>query len=155
MSARLLLIDDDPLFRSLLTAAVDGEFDVTAAAEGSQGYYAAIHRPHDIAVVDVQMPGWDGLKTISMLKANPLTAKTPVVILSSEASKSTIVEAIRLGAKDYVLKTGFSKAEFLAKVRKHVAGEHAVSRAEAPAAVAAAAPVSAAVADALDTDNWE
>ncbi|MEM1061386.1 MAG: response regulator [Planctomycetota bacterium] len=156
--ARILVIDDDPLFRSLLAASLD-RHTVETAADGSEGYYMAIAAVPDVMILDLQMSGWDGLKTLTMLRGNPLTASVPVIMLTSDGTRAQIVEAVRLGASDYVLKPGFSKDELVAKVEKYLA-------ARVPAAAVNTATVSAdspaelvssdvPTADFVDDDNWE
>ena len=53
--ARVLVIDDDPLFRSLITSILRRDFLVSVAADGSEGYYKAIEHPPQLAIIDVQM----------------------------------------------------------------------------------------------------
>jgi DNA-binding response OmpR family regulator len=113
--ARILVIDDDPLFRSLITAILRKDYFVSVASEGSDGYYKAIEHPPQLLIVDVQMPGWDGLRTVQAIRAHQLLAKTPVMMLTSDASRQTVVAAIQCGANDYVIKTTLSRDELLKK----------------------------------------
>jgi len=116
--ARILVIDDDPLFRSLITAILRKDYFVSVASEGSDGYYKAIEHPPQLLIVDVQMPGWDGLRTVQAIRAHQLLAKTPVMMLTSDASRQTVVAAIQCGANDYVIKTTLSRDELLKKARR-------------------------------------
>jgi DNA-binding response OmpR family regulator len=120
--SRILVIDDDPLFRSLIISVLRKDYLVSIAGEGAEGYYKALEHPPDIAVVDVQMPGWDGLKTLKSFRAHPALANVPVVMLTSDASKETVLAALNAGAIDYVIKTSFSKEEFLHKLERHLPG---------------------------------
>jgi len=115
---RILIIDDDPLFRSLIVSVLRADFVVAVASDGEEGYYKALEHAPDLAVVDVQMPGWDGLKTLKMFRSQPSLATIPVVMLTGDASKDTVLAAIHSGANDYVIKVSFSKEEFLGKLNR-------------------------------------
>ncbi len=116
--ARILVVDDDPLFRSLIVSLLRKDFLVSVASEGSEGFYKALEYPPDMAIVDIQMPGWDGLKTLKAFRSHPKLAQVKIIILTSDASKGTVVAAIRGGADDYLIKTSFSKREFHQKLDK-------------------------------------
>ncbi|MFH1303921.1 MAG: response regulator [Planctomycetota bacterium] len=117
-NARVLVIDDDPLFRNLMVSFLRSEYIVSVASDGSQGFYKALEYPPDIAIVDVQMAVWDGLQTLKAFRSHPMLSQTKIIMLTSDASKETVVAAIQGGANDYIIKTSFSKSEFLDKVRK-------------------------------------
>lgn len=118
-SPRVLVIDDDPLFRNLMVSFLHREYIVSVASDGSEGFYKALEYPPDIAIVDVQMDVWDGLQTLKAFRSHPILNQTRVIMLTSDASKETVVAAIQSGANDYIIKTSFSKLEFLEKVRKY------------------------------------
>lgn len=126
--ARILVIDDDPMFRNLVVSMLRKDFLVSVAASGEEGYEKAKeHRP-DIAVIDIQMPGWSGIETLQVFRSDPDLSKTKTMILTGDASKDTVVAAIQSGANDYVIKTCFSKDEFLQKVGRLVPGiDHAAA----------------------------
>jgi DNA-binding response OmpR family regulator len=116
--ARVLIIDDDPLFRSLITSMLRRDFLVMVAADGSEGYYKALEHLPQVAIIDVQMPGWDGLRTVQAFRAHQALARVPVMMLTSDASRQTVVAAIQCGANDYVIKTTLSRDELLKKTRR-------------------------------------
>tara|TARA_R110002111_G_scaffold262289_1_gene337772 strand:+ start:49030 stop:49638 length:609 start_codon:yes stop_codon:yes gene_type:complete len=123
-NARVLVIDDDPLFRNLMVSFLRREYIVSVASDGSQGFYKALEYPPDIAIVDVQMAVWDGLQTLKAFRSHPLLSQTKIIMLTSDASKETVIAAIQGGANDYIIKTSFSKSEFLDKVRKFAQPGH-------------------------------
>ncbi len=116
--ARVLIVDDDPLFRSLITSMLRRDFLVMVAADGSEGYYKALEHLPQLAIIDVQMPGWDGLRTVQAFRAHQTLAKVPVMMLTSDASRQTVVAAIQCGANEYVIKTTLSRDELLKKTRR-------------------------------------
>lgn len=119
---RVLIIDDDPLIRTLLVSALKKECLVAVASEGSEGFYKALELTPDVAVIDVNMPGWDGLKTLNAFRAHPTLAGVKVIMLTADASKQTVMASIRGGASDYLIKTNFSKADFYRKLNRLVPG---------------------------------
>lgn len=117
---RVLVIDDDPLFRSLLTSMLRKEYLVSVACDGAEGYYKALEQPPALAIVDIQMPGWDGLKTLKAFRSHHLLAHVPVMMLTSDSSRQTVMAAIQGGARDYVIKTTLSRDDFLQKVSRQL-----------------------------------
>ena len=119
---RILVIDDDPLFRNLLVAMLRRDFEVSVATEGSEGYFKALENPPDAAVVDIHMPGWNGLKTIQSLRAHPTLAGLQVIVLTADTSKETLEAALEAGADDYLLKTRLAREDLLMKLERLLPG---------------------------------
>ncbi len=113
---RILVVDDDPLFRSLMVSVLRRDFTVSVAPDGADGFYRALDQVPDLAVLDIQMPGWDGIKTLKAFRTHPLLARVKVVVLTSDASRETVLAAIQAGADDYIIKTAFSRDEFRQKL---------------------------------------
>ena len=112
----ILVIDDDPLFRSLMVGVLRRDFDVTVACDGADGFYRALDCKPDVTVLDLQMPGWDGLKTLRAFRAHPSLTDVKVMVLTSDSSRETVLAAIHAGADDYTIKTAFSRDEFRQKL---------------------------------------
>jgi DNA-binding response OmpR family regulator len=70
----ILVIDDDPLFRSLIVAVLRKDFRVSVSSDGAEGFHAALDDKPDVTVLDLQMPGWDGLKTLQTFRTHPRLA---------------------------------------------------------------------------------
>jgi CheY-like chemotaxis protein len=119
---RVLIIDDDPLIRSLLVSTLRKDCLVAVATEGSEGFFKALELKPDVAVIDVNMPGWDGLKTLETFRTHPDLKNVKVIMLTADASKQTVMAAIHGGADDYIIKTSFSKADFHRKLNRLVPG---------------------------------
>lgn len=115
---RVLVIDDDPLFRSLITSMLRRDFLVTVAGDGAEGYYKALEFPPQLAIIDIQMPGWDGLRTLQAMQAHKALTNIPVMVLTSDATRQTVLAAIQSGAKDYVIKTTLNRDDLLAKASR-------------------------------------
>ena len=100
---RVLVIDDDPGIREYLEAAVSRQgYEVLAARDGEDALANLDHFRPDIVTLDVILPGMDGLETLRRLKQR--LPEVPVVMLSGHGQARTIVEAMRLGACDFLRK---------------------------------------------------
>jgi response regulator RpfG family c-di-GMP phosphodiesterase len=122
---RLLLVDDDPGFRALLQAtfqAVDVELNEADNA-ASAAAAIATHRP-DVIVLDVSMPGMDGIAFCTKLKRDPRTREIPVVVLSGSDGGSD--DAAKGAGAEVFLRKPFSPLELLAVVERLAGGLHGV-----------------------------
>jgi two-component system phosphate regulon response regulator PhoB len=113
----LLLIDDERDLIELVRYNVEREgFDVIATHDGREGLeIARRHRP-DLILLDVMMPGMDGLEVCRALRRDAATERTPVIMLTARASESDRVVGLELGADDYLTKP-FSPRELVARVK--------------------------------------
>ena len=102
-SAKLLIIDDDEVVRASLAAYLeDSGFSVLQAANGLQGLQVFEQEHPDLVICDLRMPQVDGLELIR--RVNQLQSDTPVIVVSGAGVMSDAVEALRLGAADYLIK---------------------------------------------------
>ncbi|MEE3332264.1 MAG: sigma-54 dependent transcriptional regulator [Myxococcota bacterium] len=100
---RVLVIDDDPGIRDYLGAAVSRQgYEVFAEANGEEALSKLHVSKPDIVTLDVVLPGMDGLETLRRLKQR--LPEVPVVMLSGHGQARTIVDAMRLGASDFLRK---------------------------------------------------
>jgi DNA-binding NarL/FixJ family response regulator len=129
MSINILIADDHQVVRTGLKTMLAGtEFNVIAEAiDGDEAVkLAAKHKP-DLVLLDIRMPGIDGLAALSRIKmAQP---NTPVLMLSTYDNPTYVAKAVALGASGYILK-GASRDELIASFRKVAAGEDAWTRDE-------------------------
>ena len=102
----VLVVDDDATIRRLLQITLETEgFTVTTAGDGMEGLRMAQEVPRpDLVLLDIMMPGMDGLQVCHTLKNDPATADTPVVLLSAKAQSHDIELGMRVGADDYITK---------------------------------------------------
>ncbi|KRW59959.1 two-component system response regulator RssB [Pseudomonas sp. TTU2014-080ASC] len=102
-SATLLIIDDDDVVRASLAAYLeDSGFHVLQASNGLQGLDVFQSKSPDLVICDLRMPQVDGLELIRRI--NALQVETPVIVVSGAGVMSDAVEALRLGAVDYLIK---------------------------------------------------
>ena len=102
-SAKLLIIDDDEVVRASLAAYLeDSGFQVLQAGNGLQGLEVFEREQPDLIICDLRMPQIDGLELIRRISA--LNSEIPVIVVSGAGVMSDAVEALRLGAADYLIK---------------------------------------------------
>ncbi len=117
----ILAVDDTTeslaLLHALLTPA---GYEVRPADSGELAIASLQHRPTDLVLLDIRMPGMDGLEVIRHLKAREETRKVPVILMSAHAEVDDWVKGLKLGAVDYISKP-FQAEELLSRVRTHLA----------------------------------
>ena len=101
--ATLLIIDDDDVVRASLAAYLeDSGFSVLQASNGMQGLETFELKQPDLVICDLRMPQVGGLELIRQVTS--ISAQTPVIVVSGAGVMSDAVEALRLGAADYLIK---------------------------------------------------
>jgi two-component system response regulator PilR (NtrC family) len=103
MAERLLVVDDEQSMREWLTIALSQDgFEVESAGSGEDALKVLERTPIDLALVDLRMPGLDGLETLRRIKQ--LEESVSVVIMTAYATAETAVQALKEGAYDYIIK---------------------------------------------------
>ena len=111
---RVLLVDDDPTLRRTLAIGLRAaEHEVLIAADGRSALQAVREDRPDVVVLDLRLPDLSGVEVLRRLRA---WSTTPVVVLSARAESTEKVQALDLGADDYVTKP-FGMDELLARIR--------------------------------------
>jgi two-component system KDP operon response regulator KdpE len=111
---RILVVDDEPqLTRVLRTGLKSRGYDVRAAADGLSGFETFMDWKPDLVITDLAMPEMDGLELCRRVRA---ISPVPIIVLSAKGEEKTKVEALDVGADDYVTKP-FGIDELLARVR--------------------------------------
>lgn len=101
----VLVVDDSEDNAKLLEYDLnDDGFDVLMALSGDECITTAATKRPDLILLDMRMPGLNGLETLDKLKGFPETADIPVIIISATSADDTIIKALDLGASDYVSK---------------------------------------------------
>lgn len=114
MATRVLLIDDDPRLHELLERYLVGQDVALAhAADGRSGIEALAEGGFDAVLLDVMMPGMDGLEVLRAIRAN---STIPILMLTARGDEADRVVGLELGADDYIAKP-FSPRELLARLR--------------------------------------
>lgn len=115
---KIVIIEDDPGIRTVLRLALKGAgfTDVIAEERGDKGLEIVLREHPALIILDLMLPGMDGLAVCREIRRTPAVAATPIVMLSAKSTEEDIVRGLELGADDYVTKP-FSKAVLIARVR--------------------------------------
>jgi two-component system phosphate regulon response regulator PhoB len=113
----ILIIDDEKDLIELVRYNLEKEgFDVIAATDGQSGLEVVKkHRP-DLVMLDLMMPGLDGLQVCQQLRGDPRSSRIPVIMLTAKATEADRVVGLELGADDYITKP-FSPREVVARIK--------------------------------------
>jgi two-component system OmpR family response regulator len=112
---RILVVEDDAKIASFVEKGLrQAGYAVDTVSDGEEGLAMAQFNPYDAAVVDIMLPGMDGLTLIEELRRRRLT--TPVIILSAKHSVDDRIRGLKAGGDDYLTKP-FSFSELLARIQ--------------------------------------
>ncbi|MGW1492936.1 response regulator [Streptomyces sp. NBC_00191] len=129
MTIRVLLADDQTLLRSAFRVLVDSEPDmevVAEAADGAEALALARSAKADVVLMDIRMPGTDGLAATRLISADPELAHVRVVMLTTFEVDEYVVQSLRAGASGFLGK-GAEPEELLNAIRIAAAGEALLS----------------------------
>lgn len=117
MAYRVLVIDDDKIVARTVEKCLRGnEFDVVTCGSGVEGLQNARRQPPDLVILDILMPGMDGISVARELRADPLLSEVPILFLSAKSRQEDKIAGFRAGADDYLTKP-FNVDELLLRVR--------------------------------------
>ena len=115
--ARILVAEDDPKQAELIRRYAVAEGHTTTVVHTGRDAVDVVRRtPPDLLVLDVMMPGLDGLDVCRILRADPLTADVAILVLTARATEDDLLLGLDLGADDYVTKP-YSPRELMARAR--------------------------------------
>jgi two-component system phosphate regulon response regulator PhoB len=125
--ATVLVIDDEKDLLELVRYNLEKEhLDVITAADGQSGLDIGLRHKPDLVLLDLMMPGMNGLEVCKQLRGDARTRRVPIIMLTAKAAETDKIVGLEMGADDYITKP-FSVRELLARVR-------AVLRRAAPSA---------------------
>jgi len=120
VKGKILVIDDEPGVLELVKYNLEeAGFGVDTASDGVEGLKKAQDSLPDLILLDLMLPGIDGLDICRILRANPKTAGIPIIMLTAKASEIDRVVGLEIGADDYVTKP-FSPRELLLRIKKRL-----------------------------------
>ncbi|MCX5644721.1 MAG: response regulator transcription factor [Phycisphaerae bacterium] len=115
---KVLVVDDEADIRELVRLNLTREgYEVLDCESGEQALSLSRAKGPDLVVLDLMLPGIDGLEVCRRLKADPKTAQVPIVILTAKGEETDVVTGLEVGADDYVAKP-FSGKVLVARVRR-------------------------------------
>jgi two-component system, cell cycle response regulator len=122
MNGTLLIIDDSQAIRSQVAEILAGGTlfrNILQAADGVEGFKLLVNNDIDLILCDIEMPGIDGLKFLSMLQSRQDLKEKPVIMLTSHDDLELKVRGLESGASDYITKP-FEPTELVARLRVHM-----------------------------------
>jgi two-component system OmpR family response regulator len=112
---RVLLVEDDKKIASFISKGLkEAGFATDHAGDGVDGLHLALNEPYDAAIIDIMLPGLDGLSLIEELRRKKIN--TPIIVLSAKRSVDDRIKGLQIGGDDYLTKP-FSFSELLARVQ--------------------------------------
>jgi adenylate cyclase len=121
MKVRILVVDDEPDVLSFLSKRLEAHgYEVVTASGAEEGVRTACERKPSLILLDIIMPGKDGLWAFKELKAAEATKDIPVLMLTAKSESSDILAFQELGATDYLIKP-FELQTLLKYIRKYTA----------------------------------
>lgn len=145
----ILVVEDMAVIREPIAASLRASgYETLCASDGKEALAAMQTASPDLVLLDLSMPSMDGMSVLRALRAQSATARLPVIVLTAAADKGYVVEAARLGVRDYVLKSKFSLSDLLTRVRKYVPNPAAALASSQAAGSAERCPVQSAAAPA-------
>jgi len=116
MARRILIVDDDPNALRLVSYTLQAEgYDVATAASGAEALASLAKGRPDLVILDVMMPDMSGLEVCQRIRANPATARLPILMLSARGLVADRVSGLKSGADDYLPKPA-DTGELVARV---------------------------------------
>lgn len=114
---RLLLVEDHAELADWLSRALkQSGYAVDVLARGDHAEHALLTQPYDLVILDLTLPGMDGLEVLRRLRGRPQSANCPVLVLTARGSTEDRVRGLNLGADDYLAKP-FELAELEARIK--------------------------------------
>ena len=121
---KILVVDDEEDILELVRYNLVREgYAVSTALSGEEALKAAVAEPMDLIVLDLMLPGIDGLEVARRLKQNSETKEAPIVMLTAKGEEADIVTGLELGADDYVTKP-FSPRILIARIKAVLRRQH-------------------------------
>lgn len=112
---KVLVVDDEPSILTLLTFNLEKEgYQVTTSEDGKNGFELALSNQYDFIILDVMLPGMDGLEITKALRREKID--TPILILTAKDEQVDKIIGLEIGADDYLTKP-FSPREVLARMK--------------------------------------
>ncbi|MDY6986644.1 MAG: response regulator [Thermodesulfobacteriota bacterium] len=105
MALRILTVDDSRTIRTIIKKAFKPfDCEILEGQNGVEGLALAARERPDLIILDITMPMMDGVEMLSKLKNEPDLKETPVIMLTAEAAKDRVIEVVKIGVKDYIIK---------------------------------------------------
>ncbi|MDE6614377.1 MAG: response regulator transcription factor [Clostridia bacterium] len=119
MEYKVFVVEDDESIRGLYEIAFEDKFDCKSFVCAEDMFKVLDNELCDIIILDLMLPGMDGLKALALLKSNSMTKDIPVIIASAKGDENIKVRGLDAGADDYIAKP-FGMLELIARVKANL-----------------------------------
>jgi DNA-binding response OmpR family regulator len=114
----ILVIDDESHVRQMLTQELERiGYRVLSASDGTEGLKLVQTAGYDLVILDLILPGANGLTLLEVLRAHATGKDVPVIVLSNLSDTNTVQQAMSLGAAAYLVKSEYRLSEIIAKIQ--------------------------------------
>lgn len=121
---KILVVEDDAFVMDIYRTKLTREgFAVAEAKNGVEAVKYLEKNMPDLMLLDIVMPYMDGLAVLEKMNENEKWKNIPVILLTNLSQKEEVERCLRLGAKDYLIKSHFTPAEVVEKIRTHLTGK--------------------------------
>lgn len=115
---RILIVEDDDFIREMYEEElIRVGFEVAAAATGEEGLKILSQAQFDLALLDILLPGINGLEVLKQIKQNPQTQNLKVVLLTNLGQEATIKEGFQIGAIGYLIKAAYNPDQIVQEIK--------------------------------------
>jgi CheY-like chemotaxis protein len=119
MGFRILLVEDEPVIRELVSTMLTSPgVEVDCVGNGTEALKLAREVPYQLFLLDIVLPGMDGIALLRMLRADPKTASAPIFMLTAKQKSADVEAARRAGSTGYIQKP-FRATELMDLVEQH------------------------------------
>jgi DNA-binding response OmpR family regulator len=116
-TSTVLIVDDDPAGQMALESLLVGQgYALAIASSGEDAYTKAQALKPDLILLDIMMPGMDGIEVCRLIRANPVLAKVPIIMVTALDDQESRLHGIKAGADDFITKS-YHRAELRARVK--------------------------------------
>ena len=119
---KILIVDDEPFFREILKDALQERFDIISGKDGYEAVSLSEKEKPDLIILDIEMPGRNGIEACRILKDGSETRKIPIILFTARTQKKDMVLGLKAGADDYITKPVYLP-EIIARVDAHLRGK--------------------------------
>ena len=120
---KFLVVDDSRIMRNSIKNVINlaqfKDIEYREAADGIEAFQILEEDDIDILFLDWNMPHFNGLELVKKLRSMKVYSNLPIIMVTSEAAKYNVIEAVKEGVDDYVVKP-IDEAKFLKKLKKHI-----------------------------------
>ncbi|WP_428937597.1 HDOD domain-containing protein [Fontivita pretiosa] len=138
----ILIVDDMAIFRETIEAVLraEGYGVLTAQNAGEALAIIAGHQP-DLVLLDLHLPDLNGAQVLRQMRSDRRLANTPVILLTADEKRDSVLQAARLGVQGYLIKSQFSLKDLLTRLRRHLGGPPAAHTPDQDLAVHPTQPI--------------